>query len=265
MEVVPARRGRARWPCWPPTRSRPWCAARPEAVLGLATGVQSRCRRTPSSSGGTAPAPRRRTTRSRSSCSTSTSACPPGTRRPTAPPSPASSPTTSASTTNACTGRTRTRPVCRRPGRATRRRSGPPAASTCRCSGSAATGTSPSTSPARRWRPLTRIKTLTDADPPRQRPLLRLARRGAAARAHPGARHHPAGPAPAAGRPTGAAKAAAVAAAVEGPLAASCPASVLQLHPHVTRAARRRAPPRGCARGDHYREVYAAKPEWQGL
>ncbi len=33
---------------------------------------------------------------------------------------------------------------------------------------------------------------------------------------------------------TGAHKAEAVAAAVEGPLTASCPASVLQLHPHVT-------------------------------
>jgi glucosamine-6-phosphate deaminase len=33
---------------------------------------------------------------------------------------------------------------------------------------------------------------------------------------------------------TGSHKAAAVAAAVEGPVTASCPASVLQLHPHVT-------------------------------
>jgi glucosamine-6-phosphate deaminase len=33
---------------------------------------------------------------------------------------------------------------------------------------------------------------------------------------------------------TGAHKAEAVAAAVEGPVTASCPASVLQLHPHVT-------------------------------
>ena len=33
---------------------------------------------------------------------------------------------------------------------------------------------------------------------------------------------------------TGSHKAEAVAAAVEGPLTASCPASVLQLHPHVT-------------------------------
>ena len=39
------------------------------------------------------------------------------------------------------------------PALATRRRSSPPAASTCRCSASAPTATSPSTSPARRWPP----------------------------------------------------------------------------------------------------------------
>jgi glucosamine-6-phosphate deaminase len=33
---------------------------------------------------------------------------------------------------------------------------------------------------------------------------------------------------------TGSRKSAAVAAAVEGPVTASCPASALQLHPHVT-------------------------------
>jgi glucosamine-6-phosphate deaminase len=59
-------------------------------------------------------------------------------------------------------------------------------------------------------------------------------------------------------------KADAVAAAVEGPVSASCPASVLQLHPHATllvdpAAARR------LGRLDYYREVYAAKPSWQGL
>ena len=43
---------------------------------------------------------------------------------------------------------------------------------------------------------------------------------------------------------TGAAKADAVAAAVEGPLTASCPASVLQLHPHAT-VLLDPAPPRG--------------------
>ena len=63
---------------------------------------------------------------------------------------------------------------------------------------------------------------------------------------------------------TGQAKAAAVAAAVEGPVSASCPASVLQLHPHATVLL---DPPAaaGLARLGYYREVYAAKPAWQGL
>jgi glucosamine-6-phosphate deaminase len=63
---------------------------------------------------------------------------------------------------------------------------------------------------------------------------------------------------------TGAAKAPAVAAAVEGPLTASCPASVLQLHPHATVL----LDPDAAwllKRADHYREVYATKPDWQGL
>lgn len=61
---------------------------------------------------------------------------------------------------------------------------------------------------------------------------------------------------------TGEAKAAPVAAALEGPLTASCPASVLQLHPHVTVLL---DPPAASslARLDHYREVHEAKPEWQ--
>ncbi|MDH2413173.1 glucosamine-6-phosphate deaminase [Nocardioides sp. CER19] len=63
---------------------------------------------------------------------------------------------------------------------------------------------------------------------------------------------------------SGSRKADAVAAAVEGPVSATCPASVLQLHPHATvllddaAAARLR-------RADYYREVYAAKPAWQGI
>ena len=63
---------------------------------------------------------------------------------------------------------------------------------------------------------------------------------------------------------SGAGKAEAVAAAVEGPLSASCPASVLQLHPHVS-VLLDDAAAAGLARADHYREVYAAKPSWQGL
>jgi glucosamine-6-phosphate deaminase len=63
---------------------------------------------------------------------------------------------------------------------------------------------------------------------------------------------------------TGADKAGAVADAVEGPVSASCPASALQLHPHATVLL---DPPAaaGLARLDYYREVYAAKPAWQGL
>jgi glucosamine-6-phosphate deaminase len=59
-------------------------------------------------------------------------------------------------------------------------------------------------------------------------------------------------------------KADAVATAVEGPLSASCPASVLQLHQHATvilddaAAAQLRL-------ADDYREVYAGKPAWQHL
>lgn len=63
---------------------------------------------------------------------------------------------------------------------------------------------------------------------------------------------------------TGAAKADALAAAVEGPLGASCPASVLQLHPHVTVLVDDAAAA-GLVRRAHYREVYDAKPAWQGL
>ena len=62
---------------------------------------------------------------------------------------------------------------------------------------------------------------------------------------------------------SGEAKAEAVAAAVEGPLSASCPGSVLQLHPHVT-VLLDAAAAGGLARADHYREVHAGKPDWQG-
>jgi glucosamine-6-phosphate deaminase len=63
---------------------------------------------------------------------------------------------------------------------------------------------------------------------------------------------------------TGAAKGDAAAAAVEGPVSASCPASVLQLHPHVTVLLDPAAAAR-LARLGYYREVYAAKPAWQRL
>jgi len=63
---------------------------------------------------------------------------------------------------------------------------------------------------------------------------------------------------------TGAGKADAVAAAVEGPVSASCPASVLQLHPHATVLLDPEAAG-GLVRLDYYREVYAGKPSWQGI
>jgi glucosamine-6-phosphate deaminase len=55
-----------------------------------------------------------------------------------------------------------------------------------------------------------------------------------------------------------------VAAAVEGPVSASCPASALQLHPHATVLLDQAAASR-LDRLAYYREVYAAKPAWQGL
>jgi glucosamine-6-phosphate deaminase len=51
---------------------------------------------------------------------------------------------------------------------------------------------------------------------------------------------------------------------VEGPVSASCPASVLQLHPHATVLLDPPAAAR-LERLGYYREVYAAKPAWQGL
>jgi glucosamine-6-phosphate deaminase len=63
---------------------------------------------------------------------------------------------------------------------------------------------------------------------------------------------------------TGAGKADAVAAAVEGAVTASCPASVLQLHPHVT-VVLDEAAAGLLVRADYYREVWAGKPGWQGL
>ena len=59
-------------------------------------------------------------------------------------------------------------------------------------------------------------------------------------------------------------KAAAVAAAVEGPVAAVCPASVLQLHPHVTVVLDDAAASK-LRLADYFRETYAAKPAWQEI
>ena len=63
---------------------------------------------------------------------------------------------------------------------------------------------------------------------------------------------------------TGSAKAAPIARAVEGPLTAMCPASVLQLHPHATVVVDEPAAA-DLELADYYRSVYAGKPTWQQL
>lgn len=63
---------------------------------------------------------------------------------------------------------------------------------------------------------------------------------------------------------TGTKKAPAVRAMVEGPVSASCPASVLQLHPHAS-VLLDEAAARDLTLSAYYRETWAAKPPWQGL
>jgi len=63
---------------------------------------------------------------------------------------------------------------------------------------------------------------------------------------------------------TGASKAPAVARAVEGPLAASCPASVVQLHPHAT-VLLDEAAAADLEHGDYYADAWAGRPDWQPL
>lgn len=63
---------------------------------------------------------------------------------------------------------------------------------------------------------------------------------------------------------TGDAKALAVRDMVEGPVSAHCPASVLQLHAHVSVLLDEEAG-RELTSADYYRETYAGKPSWQGL
>jgi glucosamine-6-phosphate deaminase len=54
-----------------------------------------------------------------------------------------------------------------------------------------------------------------------------------------------------------------IARAVEGPLAAMCPASALQLHPHATVVIDEAAAAK-LTLADYYRSTFAAKPPWQG-
>jgi len=63
---------------------------------------------------------------------------------------------------------------------------------------------------------------------------------------------------------SGHAKAAPMAAALEGPVTALVPASALQLHPHVT-VVLDDAAASGLALADYHRETWAGKPAWQGL
>ena len=63
---------------------------------------------------------------------------------------------------------------------------------------------------------------------------------------------------------TGDSKAEPVAAMVEGPVSASCPASVLQLHRHVT-VLLDEAASTALRHGEYYRETYLHKPSWQHL
>jgi glucosamine-6-phosphate deaminase len=63
---------------------------------------------------------------------------------------------------------------------------------------------------------------------------------------------------------TGTAKAPAVRQAVEGPVTAMCPASVLQLHPHVTVVVDEAAAAE-LTLSEYYRATWQHKPPWQGL
>lgn len=61
---------------------------------------------------------------------------------------------------------------------------------------------------------------------------------------------------------TGSGKAAPIARAVEGPLAAICPASAIQLHPHATVVVDEAAAA-DLQLGDYYRDTVRNKPPWQ--
>jgi glucosamine-6-phosphate deaminase len=60
----------------------------------------------------------------------------------------------------------------------------------------------------------------------------------------------------------GAAKAEAIAKAVEGPVTSMCPASAIQLHPHVTVVVDEAAAA-SLTLADYYRDTFAGKPPWQ--
>ena len=59
-------------------------------------------------------------------------------------------------------------------------------------------------------------------------------------------------------------KAAAIAAAVEGPVTSSQPGSAIQLHPHVTVVVDEAAASK-LVNLDYFRYAWANKPAWQGI
>jgi len=63
---------------------------------------------------------------------------------------------------------------------------------------------------------------------------------------------------------TGKGKAEAVHQLVEGPISALWPATIMQMHPHATVLVDDAAASR-LQLGDYYRQTYASKPDWQGL
>jgi 6-phosphogluconolactonase/Glucosamine-6-phosphate isomerase/deaminase len=101
------------------------------------------------------------------------------------------------------------------------------------------------------------------ADPHGQRPLLRQRGRRAHALHHAGPLDHPAG-AHLLLLAFGEGKAEALAGAVEGPVSASNPGSAIQLHPHVTVLVDEAAASR-LRNIDYYRYAYEHKPAWQKL
>jgi len=60
----------------------------------------------------------------------------------------------------------------------------------------------------------------------------------------------------------GASKAGAIAKAVEGPVTSMCPASAIQLHPHVTVVIDEAAAAE-LTLAEYYRDTFAGKPLWQ--
>ncbi len=154
--------------------------------------------------------------------------------------------------------------TCRPRARRTTGRWPRPVASTSSCSGSAPTGTSGSTSPRSSLASRTRIKTLTEqtrVDNARffegdiEQVPHHVITQGIGTILE--ARHLVL-------LATGEGKADAVAATVEGPVAAVCPASALQLHPHATVVVDEAAASK-LKLADYFRHTFANKPDCRGV